>query len=164
MISKLMIHICVILLCMNMVACAVASPQVLPGHVLELQQPTTIIGIRNTLMELPGTWLFGKDNMVIFVWRQTGGIGMFCWQCDVTNPAKVFWNVTYGKGTWMRAEDFSKLIVGLKDSGYKLVPATTVLGGKTVSEWMTALVNMNITIISIPAGIVPEELLQDMDS
>jgi len=165
--QKCVVNLCVMLLAMNMVGCAAvqnASPYVQqPGYIEPVRWTAVYSGVRDALNgSTQSLIMFNAKNLnVMFAWPRASG-----WAWIVLNTRYSAHNAIHaagGAGNLMSCPDFSCLIKGAEQIGYRQITAADLIKAapgfcnSVVQQTISFAANALTSIVVMPIGVAPAD-------
>jgi hypothetical protein len=165
--QKAVTNLVALILAMNLVSCAAvqnASPYVTqPGYVEPVRWTAVYQGVRDAMMGNTSSLILwnAKNLNVMFAWPRAQG-----WAWIVLNTRYSAHNAIHaagGAGNLMSCPDFSCLIKGAEQIGYRQITATDLVkaapgfANSVVQQTVTFAANALTSIVVMPIGVAPAD-------
>lgn len=161
------VMIVMVLLAPSLVSCAGNAPNViqdsiapLNNQVIALQLGSTVWGMKQAMMNAPGTLLVMRDNCIVFGWAVKDAFAFVGVNATTLEGSSTL-EAVIGKGNVVNAKTMSEFSKFLAQEGFKPITAEQVpealrviLAGTTST--MGKFLGGYKTFLVLPAGLIPD--------
>jgi hypothetical protein len=137
------------------------------GYVVGVQMGTTVWGMRQAILEKPGTMLMTKDNLLLFMWVIEDGWAFASVNLSSRAPVHDFAKIA-GGGNYVNARTMADLVSHLEGFGWRVataaeVPVAVRIALTAQTSWLVSLAGNMPTFLVLPVGAMDSPVLEEYE-